>query len=195
MKLKLFLIALFILFSCNSKSKEDIAKKGRVVPTSTKSNQSKPKQEIVPQAINTAPQLPETVNIEVLKTGTRIPFRDEGGVKVVTITVNNLPMDFIFDTGASLISISETEAMMMLKQGTITKEDYLGELPFVDANGDISTGVLINLKSVEIGGIRLQNIKASVVPNKIAPLLLGQSALEQFAKVTIDHKNNEIILE
>ncbi len=195
MKLKLFFIALFILFSCNSKSKEDIAKKGRVLPTSTKSNQSKPQQEIVPQAINTAPQLPEAVNIEVLKTGTLIPFRDEGGVKVVTITVNNLPMDFIFDTGASLISISETEAMMMLKQGTITKEDYLGELPFVDANGDISTGVLINLKSVEIGGIKLQNIKASVVPNKIAPLLLGQSALERFAKLTIDHKNNEIILE
>lgn len=132
--------------------------------------------------------------IQPLNTKIVLPFRDDSGVKIVRIKVNDVPLDFIFDTGASLISISETEASFLVKQGTLTKDDFLGTQHFIDANGDISEGLLVNLKEIDIQGYRLKNIKASIVQNTDAPLLLGQSLIEKFAQVTIDNKENNIIL-
>jgi aspartyl protease family protein len=117
------------------------------------------------------------------------------GVYSVPVELNGTKMYFIFDTGASIISISETEAAFLIKQGTLTKEDIIGTANFSDANGDITEGTIINLKTVKIGNLTLKNIEASIVPNANAPLLFGQSALEKFGKISIDYKKGEITLE
>ncbi|RFM34997.1 retropepsin-like aspartic protease family protein [Chitinophaga silvisoli] len=117
------------------------------------------------------------------------------GVYQVPIEVNDVRMHFIFDTGAGMISISETEALFLYKQGTLTKEDILGNASFSDANGDISEGTVVNLRTVKIGDRVLRNVQASVVHNLDAPLLLGQSALGGFMKISIDYKRGEIIFE
>jgi aspartyl protease family protein len=51
------------------------------------------------------------------------------------------------------------------------------------------------LKEVTIGNRTIYNINASVVDNSIAPLLFGQSALEQFGKISIDYNSNTITFE
>ena len=80
------------------------------------------------------------------------------GVFQIPTEVNGVAMHFIFDTGASIISISETEAIFLYKQGKLTNEDIKGSANFSDANGDISEGTIINLKTVKIGKITLSNI-------------------------------------
>jgi len=117
------------------------------------------------------------------------------GVFQIPIEVNGVNMFFIFDTGAGMVSISNTEAMFLYKQGTLTEEDILGTANFIDANGDISEGTIINLKSVKVGNRTLTNINASVVHNMEAPLLLGQSVLERFGKISIDNNRGEITFE
>lgn len=128
------------------------------------------------------------------KTGshTKVNMRKEGGVYLVPVTVNGLNLDFIFDTGASSISLSSAEATVMLRQGQITEEDVVGQQQFQDATGGISVGTVILLRTVQIGDITLENVEASVVDNIQAPLLLGQTALSKFGKVTIDYNNNTI---
>ena len=126
---------------------------------------------------------------------TIIKMEKRNGVYYVPVELNGTKMDFIFDTGAGIISISETEATFLMKQGTLTKDDIKGTSKFSDANGDISEGTIINLKTVKIGNITLKNIEASVVHNEVAPLLLGQSAFEEFGKISIDYKKGEITLE
>lgn len=123
---------------------------------------------------------------------TKVKMRKEGGVYLVPIVVNGLNLDFIFDTGASSISISAAEATVMARQGKITDEDIVGQAQFSDANGDVSVGTVILLRTVQIGDITLENVEASVVDNIQAPLLLGQTALAKFGKVTIDYNNNTI---
>lgn len=123
---------------------------------------------------------------------TKVEMRKEGGVYLVPIVVNGLNLDFIFDTGASSISISAAEATVMARQGKITDDDVVGQAQFSDANGDVSVGTVILLKTVKIGDITLENVEASVVDNIQAPLLLGQTALAKFGKVTIDYNNNTI---
>lgn len=127
-----------------------------------------------------------------IRGGTKVSMRQNGGVYFVPIRVNGLDLEFIFDTGASTICISSAEALVMLRQGQIDEDDILGQSQFQDATGGISVGTIIRLKTVEIGGITLHNIEANVVDNIQAPLLLGQTALSKFGKVTIDYENNTI---
>lgn len=45
---------------------------------------------------------------------TVIKMRRQGGVSVISCKVNGLKLDFIFDTGASDVSISLTEVLFMI---------------------------------------------------------------------------------
>lgn len=123
---------------------------------------------------------------------TKVTMRKEGGVYLVPIIVNGLNLDFVFDTGASSISLSVAEATVMARQGKITENDIVGQAHFSDANGDVTVGTVVLLRTVQIGDITLHNVEASIVDNIQAPLLLGQSALAKFGKVTIDYNKNTI---
>ena len=83
----------------------------------------------------------------------------------------------------------------MQKQGTLTESDFKHTSYFTDANGNVSESIIVNLRKVQIGCYILENVEASIVPNQIAPLLFGQSALKQFQKISIDNKNNQLIIE
>jgi aspartyl protease family protein len=126
---------------------------------------------------------------------TVIKMEKINGVYQIPVLVNGVKMHFIFDTGASTISISVTEASFLYKQGELKDEDIKGTANYSDANGDISEGTIINLTTVQIGNRVLKNIEASVVHNLNAPLLFGQSALEKFGKITIDNSKSEITFE
>lgn len=125
----------------------------------------------------------------------RVEIRREAGVLFIPVKINGIPMDFIFDTGASSVTISLTEAQFLYKQGKLTDDDILGRQAFQDATGSISVGTEINLRSVVIGNREVTNVRATVVENQEAPLLLGQTVLENFGKVTIDYNNNYITFE
>lgn len=126
---------------------------------------------------------------------TTVKFEHDGGVLKIPVMINGVEMYFIFDTGASLISISNTEADNLYKLGKLTDNDFIGKSQFSDANGDISEGTIINLKSVKIGNRVLNDVQACVIQGQNAPLLFGQSALQKFGKVSIDYDRNEITFE
>lgn len=126
---------------------------------------------------------------------TTIKMEKANGVYEIPTEIDDIPMHFIFDTGAGLISISETEATFLYKQGKLTQDDIIGNANFIDANGDISEGTIIILKTVKLGNRVLKNVQASVVHNLGAPLLMGQSALEKFGKISIDYQRGEITFE
>ena len=119
----------------------------------------------------------------------------ENGVYKVPVTVNGVPMKFILDTGASLISMSETEAESMYERGAITTADIIGRSRFQDATGAISPGAVVRLKSVQIGDRVLENVRANIVSGSKAPLLLGQSALSQFGKISVDYRRNVVTFD
>lgn len=124
-----------------------------------------------------------------------VTMRKENGVYYVPCKINGTEMEFIFDTGASDITMSLTEAMFLYKQGKLKKEDIIGKQQYQIADGSIHEGMIVNLRKVEIGNWELNNVQASIVDNMEAPLLLGQSALATFGKVSIDYSRNEITFE
>lgn len=129
-------------------------------------------------------------NVETVE----VPFTKEGGVTKVKCTINGLPLHFVFDTGAADVTMSMVEANFMLKNDYITPDDIIGSSRYIDANGDISEGTVINLRKVNFGGLELDNVRASVVRNQKAPLLLGQSVLGRLGKIEIDNPGLKLII-
>ena len=116
-----------------------------------------------------------------------IPFTSEGKLCKVKCTINGLPLHFIFDTGASDVSMSTVEATFMFKNDYLSDRDVTGKANYVTANGEISEGTIVNLREVNFGGLSLTNVKASIVRSQAAPLLLGQSVLGKLGKIEIDN--------
>ena len=119
-----------------------------------------------------------------------IPFEKENGVCKVKCKINGLPLHFVFDTGASDVTLSMVEATFMMKNGYLSGRDVVGSQRYMDANGDVSVGTVINLRDVDFGGHSINNVRASVVRNQKAPLLLGQSVLGRLGKIEIDNSRN-----
>ena len=116
-----------------------------------------------------------------------IPFTQKSGVCKVKCAINGLPLHFIFDTGATDVSISSVEATFMAKNDFLSSSDIIGKQNYQTADGNITEGTVINLKDVKLGSLHMNNIKASVVRNQAAPLLLGQSVLSKLGKIEIDN--------
>lgn len=116
-----------------------------------------------------------------------VPFTASNGVTKVDCTINGLPLNFIFDTGASDVTISQTEANFMFKNGYLAQKDIVGKQRYGTADGSVHVGTVFILNKINFGGLELQNIRASVVANQKAPLLLGQTVLQRLGKIEIDN--------
>ncbi len=121
--------------------------------------------------------------------------RNPGGTFEIPCDINGLPLQMIFDTGASDVTISSVEANFMLKNGYLSEKDIKGKRYYQIADGQISEGTTITLREVKIGDAVLKNVDASVMKSQRAPLLLGQSAMERFGTITIDNQNNILIIK
>lgn len=126
------------------------------------------------------------------ETTEEIPFSKEGNMCKVKCAVNGLPLHFIFDTGASNVSLSSVEATFMVKNGYLSASDIVGKQHFLTTSGEVSEGTVINLREVKFGNLYLDNIKASVVRNQSAPLLLGQNVLSKLGKIEIDNEKRNL---
>ena len=125
--------------------------------------------------------------VEYAEKVVEVPFTRHGGVTQVKCSVNGLPLHFIFDTGAADVTISRVEATFMFKNEYLSSSDVIGKARYMDANGDISVGTVLNIKKITFGGLELENVRASVVESNNAPLLLRQSVLNRLGKIEIDY--------
>jgi clan AA aspartic protease (TIGR02281 family) len=160
---------------------EEIWAKQNFKPTTNSANQEK---------TSTVTTNSETSNSSKVIQMTKMP----GGTYEIPCKVNGLPLKFIFDTGASDVSISLTEALFMLKNGYLKEEDIIGTQYYSIANGDIAEGTTIRIKKLEFGGVTLYNVDASIVHELQAPLLLGQSAISRLGKIQIDPNNSTLTI-
>lgn len=123
-----------------------------------------------------------------------IPFTVANGVTKVDCTINGLPLNFIFDTGASDVTISQTEANFMFKNGYLSQRDIVGKERYQTADGSVHEGTVFVINKINFGGLELNSVRASVVANQKAPLLLGQTVLQRLGKIEIDNKRKVIII-
>ena len=125
-----------------------------------------------------------------------IKLKDNHGIYTLPINIDNtLTIDFVLDLGASDVSISPDVFSILYKTGNIEESDFIGTQSYKLADGSSAKSRIINLKSLMIGDIKLENVRASISNSVNAPLLLGQSALKELGKYSIDNINKELVIE
>lgn len=123
-----------------------------------------------------------------------IVMEQDAGVYKIPCKVNGAKMKMIFDTGAAAVSISLQIAEYLYENDFITKDDIIGTGKSQVADGRIVNNVIVNLRDIEIEGIHVQNVKATVSESLTAPLLFGQSAIQKLGKISL-HGNRLTIEE
>lgn len=101
----------------------------------------------------------------------------------------------IFDTGASGISLSLDVYNQLVKSKSISATDDLGTAYATIANGATVQAKRVNLKNFSMGDLKLSNVEALIMPDPNAPLLIGQTAIAKYGKVSIDFPNRYISFE
>lgn len=115
-----------------------------------------------------------------------IQMENDGGVYKMPCVVNGVKMKFIFDTGASKVCMSQSMAQFLLDGKYMSYDDIKGVGQSMVADGTVVNHALIVLRDIEIAGMHLHDIEATIIEGQNAPLLLGQSAIQELGKITID---------
>src|SRR5579864_3768309 len=70
----------------------------------------------------------------------RVPLKEEGGALLVPVVINDsVKLDFMLDSGASVVAIPADVAMTLIRTGTVTRDDFLGRQTFRLADGRTSS--------------------------------------------------------
>lgn len=98
---------------------------------------------------------------------------DHQGNYFVKGKINDYPVEFLIDTGATTVAIPQNVA---------DKLHLVGAYPIVlyTANGEV-TGSLTRVDSLSFGSFTLHNVKAVIIPkNNDGTVLLGMNVLKHF---------------
>ncbi|MDT7835783.1 retropepsin-like aspartic protease family protein [Aquabacterium sp. OR-4] len=99
----------------------------------------------------------------------------QGGHFVTQGLINGRSVQFVVDTGATYVALSQSEANRIgldWKNGTRSLTQT--------ANGTVPVHQIM-ISSVKIGGVEVANVRATVVPAEMPVVLLGNSFLDRFA--------------
>lgn len=128
--------------------------------------------------------------------GNEVSLKYKNGIYSIPVKINDIiAIDFVLDPGAADVSISPDIFIVLYKAGTIQENDFIGEQMYQFADGSTAKSSIFNIKSLQLGEVVLNNVRASISKNINSPLLLGQSALKKFSSYQIDNDRKLLILE
>ncbi len=123
-----------------------------------------------------------------------IPLQKHGGVYTLQVQINGVyTAPFILDSGATEVTIPADVVLALLRAGTISEDDFLPGKKYRLGDGSIVKGSRFNLRELEVGGFRVSNVPAVVVP-VTGSLLLGQSFLSRAVHWEIDNERQVLVL-
>ena len=127
-----------------------------------------------------------------------VPFsRTQSGLAEVQVSLNGVPFNMWWDTGASITSISALELAKLAKEGKIDEDDYVQTITTRIADGTRVDAEVYLIKELYIKGendkyLVVYNIHATVSDNLNAPLLIGQNVIQQLPKHSFNESKSVI---
>ena len=123
-----------------------------------------------------------------------IPLDRHQGTYSLPVQINGaITLEFTLDSGASDVSVPADVASTLVRTGTLSRRDFLGEQTYELADGSALPSQRVMIRSLKVGDIELKNVPASIAPAS-AGLLLGQSFLRRLRAWTIDNRRHALIV-
>lgn len=141
---------------------------------------------------------------QVKTTAFEVDFKKtDYNTKTIHIKLNDANgYDALFDTGCSSMLISSLELAELIKSGTITKNDYMGDSKSIIADGTIIKHPMYKIREIKVVDKKgqshsVRDIIATVVDNQGADVLIGSAVIDNLAKksYTIDLEKKVIRFE
>lgn len=89
--------------------------------------------------------------------------------------------------------VSQRQAMEMLKDGTITKDNFIGDnIDRIITTGAIADRAEFVLEEMHIANRTVENVHVTVYNNQKVDWVIGQKTLKQFGNFEIDTKSNKL---
>lgn len=118
----------------------------------------------------------------------------QGGVLLVPAVINeSYRVNFIVDSGASIVTIPEPIVELMRKAGKLADSDFTGNQTYRLADGTLIKSKTFVIRSLAVNNRVLENVQASVAQAGATPLL-GQSFLGRFNSWSIDNDRQLLLL-
>jgi predicted aspartyl protease len=124
-----------------------------------------------------------------------VPMKQQGGTFVVPVLINKaLTLDFTVDSAASDVSIPADVVMTLVRTGTVSEADIIGEQTYVLADGTKMKSQTFRIRSLQVGDRIVENVVGSIASVR-GSLILGQSFLGRFKSWSIDNAKEALGLE
>src|SRR5258706_4670455 len=124
-----------------------------------------------------------------------VPLENFQGIYMVPAIVNGvMNLKFAVDSGASNVTIPADVVASLVKAGSITNVDFLGQGIYSLADGSKAQSRIIRLRSVKVGDVLIEDVRANETPEN-SPLLLGQSFLRKLKSWSMDNGRHALVLE
>ncbi len=116
----------------------------------------------------------------------------KSGLITAPCIINGYTVEFVLDPKLRA-QISVEEALKLLSNGAIGKEDFQGDPAEILANGTIANRAILIIKEFTIASETISNVEFMVNSNLGYPVLIGNSVLSAFGEYTIDTQQQRII--
>lgn len=128
------------------------------------------------------------------RTAQIIAFEPHAGAFAVPVVLNDVvTAKFIVDSGAADVSIPEEIAAALMKSGTLTNADLLGNKTYMMADGTMVPSKIYRMATIRIGGVVMENVTVRISAAN-SSLLLGQSFLRRLKSWSMDNDRQVLIM-
>jgi len=118
---------------------------------------------------------------------------DKGEVYVPCI-LNGYNLIFTLETfEKTALRISLDQAMKLLTDGAINRNDFEGDAERILGAGTIADRAVFNIRELRIGDKTVNNLKVTVHHRQTDPLVIGENVLRQFGEFSINKDKRQII--
>ena len=117
----------------------------------------------------------ESLDKESSTVWSNIPYKRDGNRLLIEGEVNDVPLPMVFDWRSYENTISAAQAASLLA-----------------ASDELKAGTVVNLRSVNLGGQVFDDVRATVVDDEDAPLVLGQAMWMRIMMIYDDEENGII---
>lgn len=128
----------------------------------------------------------------------KVPYQLNGEHEIVQVSFNGVPLNMLFDTGATTTSITQTDFIALYKENAISEENFTTVQEATIANGSTFHSGVFVLDNVTIAGdngkkITLHNVEISVALESEGSRLLGKNIINQLGDFKNDRASHYLI--
>src|SRR5271166_2800447 len=110
------------------------------------------------------------------------------GIFAVPVVINGaISIPFVLDSGAADVQLPAAVVLTLVRSGTLSEGDFIGESSYILANGSTLRSARFNIRELRVGDHVVRNVAASV-GSVSSDALLGQSFLSRLPSWTLDNR-------